>query len=171
MPTIKIRKLKIQDAKRMRELFADDSVLRYLLYPKPAKKIKLKEEIDFVKKNIRNYKKKMPEIYTMAITADNVFIGAIGANKIDYKNQCIVIGYWIGKNYWGKGYVKKAVKLFCKFLREKFKVVRIEAFVFTKNIASQKVLLKSGFVFEGIKHKAIKKNDKFLDEKMYALVR
>lgn len=52
------------------------------------------------------------------------------------------IGYWLGKNYWGKGIATAAVKAFVMQLNERPLYARV-AF---DNIGSRRVLEKAGFV-------------------------
>jgi RimJ/RimL family protein N-acetyltransferase len=54
-------------------------------------------------------------------------------------------GYWLCKPYWNKGIMTSVILKFCEVAREQFGVRTLEAFVFTTNPASQKVLLKAGF--------------------------
>lgn len=52
--------------------------------------------------------------------------------------------------YWKKGYVSEAVSLMLEFAEEYLDIDKIVGVALTENIASQKVLLKSGFKFERI---------------------
>ena len=168
---IEIRKYKMSDAERVVELFANDKVLKNLSIEKKAKDIKLNYEKKWLKKIINSYKKKKPKGQSFAITLDGVLIGSIGFHIADYHNQNTEIGYWIGEEYWGKGYTVRAVKKLIKILFNKFKFVRIVGGAFSYNKASQRVLEKAGFKFEGERRKILKKFGKFIDDKMYAKVR
>ena len=50
-------------------------------------------------------------------------------------------------------------------------IIRIFAEPFVKNVASCRVLEKSGFTCEGVLRKNAFKNGEFLDMKMYALIK
>jgi RimJ/RimL family protein N-acetyltransferase len=65
----------------------------------------------------------------------------------------------------------EAVKLITKFGFEKLKLKRIEAFVFTFNKASKRVLEKAGYKLEGILRKNSKKGNKFFDDYLFAKIR
>ena len=120
---IKLRKFSIKDIDRIMELFPDKKVTNGIgitLSEKPPK-ITRKFEETWLKKTISNYGKKKPKEYNLAITFDNILIGSMGMNKIDYENKNIEIGYWIGKNYWGKGFATKALKQFLDFINKKHK--------------------------------------------------
>jgi [ribosomal protein S5]-alanine N-acetyltransferase len=88
-----------------------------------------------------------------------------GVNK--YRDE---IGYWLAEPYWRKGIMTDAVAAFCQYGIEKFKLRRIEAVVFSRNISSVKVLVKNKFLHEGTLHKYVCKNDELINAELYALV-
>ena len=103
------------------------------------------------------------------IANDKEMFGAIGINPQDDVNRFSAeIGYWIGEPFWGKGIATRALKAFTKFAFGKFGLNRIFANVFEGNIASEKVLLKAGYTKEATLKKAVLKEEKFLDQYIYA---
>ena len=171
--SIKLRKFSRKDIDRIMKIFSDEKVTNGIgitLSEKPPK-ITRKFEETWLKKTISNYRKKKPKEYNLAITLDNVLIGSIGINKIDYKNKSIEIGYWIGKDYWGKGFATKALKQFLDFINKKHKPKRVYGFAFTFNPGSKRVMEKCGFKLEGIRKCVKKGKGKFYDDYMLALVK
>lgn len=168
---IKLRKFKLSDANNLHKLFANDKVLKNLSGNMKAKKITIEQEKDYIKNTISNYKPRNPKVYHLAITINNKIIGSIGAHKINYKTLEAEIGYWIGENYWGKGYATKAIKQISKRLFNKFNLKKIKASPFSSNKASQKALEKAGFKFEKERKKAIKKGKKLLNDKIYSILK
>ena len=81
------------------------------------------------------------------------------------------LGYYIGEDYWGKGYATSAVKQVCQYVFEHSDIIRIFAEPFAYNTASCRVLEKAGFIYEGTLHKNAIKNGQVQDMKMYALLR
>ena len=77
-------------------------------------------------------------------------IGNLVAEKFNYKNKTLEIGFWIGKTYWSKGYTTKALNLFLKKIITKFKPKKIYAHHKKNNFASGKVLEKSEFILEKV---------------------
>ena len=53
-----------------------------------------------------------------------------------------LVGYWLSKAHWGRGFASQAL---ADFLRDHERTRPVHAFVVTSNIASQRVLLKQGF--------------------------
>ena len=70
-------------------------------------------------------------------------IGGIGLKKNE--NLTYVLGYWLGKQYWGNGYATEACIELVDYAFKELKITKINAGHFTKNKSSAKVLEKLGF--------------------------
>jgi ribosomal-protein-alanine N-acetyltransferase len=107
-------------------------------------------------------------IQNMAVVFNGQIAGSIGVMpKDDVYRKSIEIGYFIGESYWGKGIATEAVAQLLKYIEHKFDVIRIYAEVFDHNTASMKVLEKNGFHLEGIRQKAVIKNNVVLDDHVW----
>ena len=162
---IALKKYVKSDLNRHMDLYYMNGV-----YKKTDSQARKKEE-KWLEKSINNYKTKRPEFYVLKITLNDVYIGNVIAQKINFNDKNLDVGYWIGKEYWGRGYATKALKLFLKEVYKKFKSVRVTAGVKTTNIGSIKVLEKCGFKHEGTSRKVYKSNNKYVDEMRYAIVK
>lgn len=110
--------------------------------------------------------------YHMAIDVDGKAVGCIGLVFRDDVYRCNAeLGYWLGPDYWNRGIMSRAVKQIVDFAFENYNINRIYARVFEGNGASVRVLEKAGFVREALLHKAVYKNDKFLDEYIFGMLR
>ncbi len=77
-------------------------------------------------------------------------IGNIKIGPINRNHQYTYISYFIGETSdWGKGYAGEAVSLVTSYLFNEMKIHSIVASVYSSNIASQKVLEKSGYILRG----------------------
>ena len=102
---------------------------------------------------------------TFCIEADGKLAGSIGiVLRDDVYRKTAEIGYFVGEEYWGKGVATEAVRQMVDYVKKQFDVVRIFAEVFEYNKASMKVLEKNGFYLEGIRKKAVIKNNVILDD-------
>jgi [ribosomal protein S5]-alanine N-acetyltransferase len=81
------------------------------------------------------------------------------------------LGYWIAKPYWGKGIVTDSVKAFVKYAFDELGLCRITASVFEPNLASARVLEKNGFQLEGHLRKHYQKDGRFMDARIYGLLK
>ncbi|MEO8149125.1 MAG: GNAT family protein [Bacteroidia bacterium] len=89
-------------------------------------------------------------------------------NKDSHKEE---IGYWMGKPFRGNGITTAAVKKFTDYLFSNRKYIRIEAQTYMHNTASQKVLEKAGFEFEGILKKNFVKKGVYIDNRLFAKIK
>jgi RimJ/RimL family protein N-acetyltransferase len=113
------------------------------------------------------------EIETNFVIAnENELIGAIGINlQEDVNRFSAEIGYWLAEPFWNKGIATTALKEFTKYAFENFNLVRIYANVFEGNDASEKVLLKAEYKKEATLKKAVFKEEKFIDQYIYAILK
>jgi len=81
------------------------------------------------------------------------------------------IGYWLARPYWGQGIITAVVRRLCEFAFAELDLVKIEAQVFAGNAPSAKVLEKCGFQQEGYLRKHYLKDGKYLDARLFALVK
>jgi len=82
------------------------------------------------------------------------------------------LGYRIYRSEnWGKGYTSEAVSLMTAWLFETKPVDRIQATTLVGNEASEAILIKCGFQFEGVMRKAIFHQGRNQDLNLYSLLR
>lgn len=107
-----------------------------------------------------------------AITLDDICIGGVsvvyGQAEAHLSGE---IGYWLGREFWGRGFATRAVELMTEEVFNTTDLVRIHAQVFSPNIASKHVLEKCAYRLEGVLQKAIVKNDELMDVHVYARLR
>ncbi|MFC0518195.1 GNAT family N-acetyltransferase [Mucilaginibacter angelicae] len=111
-------------------------------------------------------------ITNFAIVINDSAVGAIDFKQGDdiYRKNA-TLGYWLGEEYWGKGIITEAVKLFIPYAFQNFNITRIQATVNGNNQASMRVLEKAGFTKEGIMRDAIIKGGEVMDEHLYAILK
>jgi len=96
-------------------------------------------------------------------------IGGIGFKLgNDIARLTAEMGYWLGEPFWGRGFATRAVSASSDWAFDNYKVVRIFAMAFAHNLASMRVLEKSGFQREGVLRGSAIKNGVILDQVMYA---
>lgn len=123
--------------------------------------------IDFLNKVMQQ---SPPEV--LAIDLDGKMIGNIGIHpQKDVHRLNAELGYFIGEDYWGKGYATEAIKKMIDYGFENFPINRIFSRPFSSNPASQKVLEKCGFILEARINGILVKNGKTEDELIYAVRR
>ena len=104
-------------------------------------------------------------IYNAALT------GSIGCvPKTVVYSKSMVIGYFIGEQYWDLGIAAQAVRILLGYIQKQFNVVRVYAEVYAHNKASMQVLHNNGFYLEGIRRKSAFKNQVLLDDYVWVKI-
>ena len=82
-----------------------------------------------------------PSTLARTIVADGRVIGSIGSWDAEGERD---VGYWIGREHWGKGYATAALRAFLDVDPHR----PLQAHVADHNVGSRRVLEKCGFVLE-----------------------
>lgn len=83
-----------------------------------------------------------PEVTARAIVADGVLVGHIATFLADGERS---VGYWIGREHWGRGCATRALAQFLELVP----IRPMHATIAITNVGSQKVLERCGFVRTG----------------------
>ncbi len=98
-------------------------------------------------------------------------VGAINLSQI-FRGifQNCYLGYYIGADFAGKGFMTEAVGLTIKFAFKNLKLHRVEANVQPHNLASIAVLRKNNFTKEGFSRKYLEINERWRDHERWAII-
>lgn len=113
----------------------------------------------------------LDRMYEFAITDINSgqLYGAIAiSNHQQHKNG--EIAYWIGEEYWGKGYATEAANAMIEFAFKEKNYHRVYARYFKSNPASGNVMKKCGMIYEGTLKEHVYKNGSFEDIVFYGII-
>ncbi|WP_074598288.1 GNAT family N-acetyltransferase [Sediminibacillus halophilus] len=103
--------------------------------------------------------------------SDHLLVGTIQLFQVVRGSlQSSFIGYFVDKNYNGKGYASEAVKQITSYAFDVLQLHRIEAGVMPHNKGSIRVLEKAGFHREGIARKNVFIDGKWEDHLVLALL-
>ena len=164
---IKLRKLKLSDAKNIYNNVNDKEVVRWLLrIPHPYT---LEDAVKFIRSTHYRIRKKSG--YAFGIELEGEIIGVVDLFSIDWENRNAELGYWLGRKYWSRGLMTEAVRLILKFAFEDLKLHRVTATLFEENSASRRVLEKTGFKLEGKRRKSRLKFGEWHNELLYGILR
>ena len=86
--------------------------------------------------------------HVFAIADKKRFMGVISLVH-ERDNNRAELGYWLGKQYWNKGFANGAVQMILGYAFGVLNVGKVYAQAFGTNTASHKVLENNGFVREG----------------------
>ncbi len=142
-----LRPFAASDADRIHALFNNWNVVRQL--SSPPWPFTLEDARSFVGLMAKNAYDRTQTGY--AITRDDALIGGIEIRVSDSEPRRgdPILGYWLGEDYWGQGYMTEAARGFLAhaFAANVGDVIR--SGVFADNATSLRVQEKLGFVREG----------------------
>jgi len=85
-------------------------------------------------------------------------------------SETATLGYWIGQRFSGQGLATDAASAICRFAFETLHLHRVEAACVPSNLASRRVLEKSGFRLEGQARAYLKINGAWADHLLFGLL-
>lgn len=101
---------------------------------------------------------------------DETLVGGIALRNIARGAwQNATLGYWIAETHNGKGYATEAVQLATRFAFDHAGLHRVQAGTLLHNVASQRVLEKAGYRFEGVSPRYLRIDGRWQDHRMYAI--
>ncbi|KCZ86336.1 acetyltransferase [Hyphomonas adhaerens MHS-3] len=111
-------------------------------------------------------------VFLIRRQTDNRLIGGVSLTNVrGWPAQAANLGYWIGADHQGNGYMHEAVGTICTWAFQILDLWRIEAGTLPTNKRSQRVLAKVGFEREGYARDYLEIAGKREDHVLFALVR
>lgn len=174
-PQIQIRRLLPSDAQSIYENVKDKAIVRYTLQiPHPYH---FKDARAFINQSNRQRRQKTAYVFGIELLKPQHkydkkgIIGVISLSKIDRKHKHCELGYWLGKHYWSRGIMSKAVNMILDFAFQNLKMHRVYASAFASNTASLRVLEKNDFLLEGILFEVFWRNQTWHNLFMYGILK
>ena len=108
----------------------------------------------------------------LAIEVNGEAAGGIGLHGLkDVYRYNAEVGYWLSEAFWGMGIITDAVGVMVEHAFTQTRWLRLFATIYEHNHPSMRVLEKNGFKKEAIHKKTVMKEEKLLDEHLFALLR
>lgn len=131
------------------------------------------DNIETSKKILDEFLKSETKLYfviTDKVTGQYMGSISLSPDKTRADGNAMEIGYVLGKQFWGKGYMTECVKAILKFGFEKLGLSMMTVYHFLFNDRSRKVIEKCGFIKEGTIRRGYEYYDgTFLDEVAYSM--
>lgn len=106
----------------------------------------------------------------LGIWFETKLAGVISFHYINKTHKSAAVGYWLGKEYEGKGIMLAACKLLVDYGFKKLKLHRIDITHAEGNKRSENLIKKLGFVHEGHLRKSSIVNGEFTDHEYYGIL-
>lgn len=163
-----LRRFTVEDAESMYHNWAsDEEVTKYLTWP-------AHNSLEITENTVDHWVSQytQEDFYHWAIVPKELGqpIGTIGAVNQNNAIGMVHIGYCIGKDWWGQGYMSEALNCLIEFFFEEVGVNRIESRFDPRNPGSGKVMEKCGLQYEGISRQSDQNNQGICDAAHYALL-
>jgi RimJ/RimL family protein N-acetyltransferase len=157
-PMINLRELLPSDLDRLVRLANDENVSRYLIYTFPHPYTPADAEWWIGTGSKQN------GAITRVIEYRGEFAGLVGITpQAGWRNHLAEIGYWLGKEYWGRGIATSALKQMTDYGFGSLQLQKLYAPVLAPNVASMRVVTKCGYELEGILKSEVRKAGRLYD--------
>ena len=108
--------------------------------------------------------------FQAVITYKNETAGIIGYHPIDWQNRCVMIGYWLGEDFQGKGIMTEASRILVNYAFNELLLHRVEIRCATGNTKSCAIPERLHFVKEGVIKDGEWLYDHFVDLVLYRML-
>lgn len=164
---LRLRAFTKKDSPRVQELANNQELANFIGLPHPYKLEYAEGWIDSMPALVEQ-ETEFPFAITLKESDD--LIGTITI-RMDKMNKRGELGYWMGREYWGRGYATEAVKRLLPFGFEDLNLNKMWASAISRNPSSQSVLLKSGLQKEGTLRQHNYLLDNFEDVEVFGLIK
>lgn len=161
-----LRQFQPADAPAIRQLAGTEEVAAGTLLPHPYEE-GLAEQ--WIANQQQDYEAGRNVSFAITLAEGEIVIGSIGLEIAQVHRQAR-LGYWIGHDYWNRGYGTEAVKAVLTYGFMQLDLNRIYAPHFQGNHASGRVLQKAGMTYEGRMREHYLRFGRFVDLELYGLL-
>jgi RimJ/RimL family protein N-acetyltransferase len=173
IPTIEANRICLRwiseaDTNAFYAIYSNPEVMRYWSTPPLTDR---EAAASLIKKIQEDWKRHIILKWGIALRRDDQLIGSLTLFNLDFNHRRAEIGYALGREHWGHGYMNEALMTLLKYAFESLNLHRIEADVDPRNAASIRTLEKLGFQREGILRERWQVNGEIQDAFFYGLLR
>jgi len=163
-----LRKITTEDKTDLFDLLTNSQIDKKMIWDHLNEMDEINEYINEI--NI-SYENNRPSCFGIELKETKKLIGVI--NFINYKEEfhTLETHYMLLPKHHSKGITTEALLKIIKFVFAKTDINRIEAFCLKMNRAAGKVLDKAGMHLEGVLREKIFINEKFVDLKLYSILK
>ena len=127
-----------------------------------------KETIDFITRSMEQ--DQIISGFNLAIIVDDKYAGTVGNHGISPMHNSTSLGYYLGKEYEGKGIMLNSVRAVIQYLYDELKIERLEIRCNVDNKKSRSVPERLGFQLEGNFRNAERVKGKYRDWAIYGMI-
>ncbi|AJQ93009.1 GNAT family N-acetyltransferase [Gynuella sunshinyii] len=130
---------------------------------------RVEDTISYVQIGIEQYRKGIGAQYM--VFCRQHLCGMISFNRIEKNNRIGLVGYWLAREFCGKGIMTTALRQLIEIGFDEFQLNKIEVRCAVGNHSSQAIPERLGFNFDGVLRENEYLNGVFVDHKVYSILR
>lgn len=159
---LQLRPLQMSDAPTIQQLANDWDVAKTLAtMPHPYEDGMAEAFLSEVTQYQEHHK-----VFGIVRQADDQLLGVISIGRHAHDNRA-EIGYWLGRDFWGQGYMSEAARAVVDFGFRVMGLHRVYATYYVTNPASRRVMEKAGMCYEGMMREHIARASRDNQSKVY----
>ena len=97
-------------------------------------------------------------------------MGVIGFRSIDWQDRSTSIGYWLGRDFEGRGIITKACHAIAEYAFKELRLNRVEIRCAVENQKSRAIPERLGVKIEGTVRQVERLYEKFVDNVIYGML-
>lgn len=163
-----LRSVENSDAPELLFLRSDETVMQYI----DRERMKSLEDAEQFIQKLKDGIETNENILWVICLKDkpNTLIGNIGYWRFQLPHYRAEVGYMLHPDFWNKGIMKEALEAVIAYGFDIIKLHSIEARINTGNIASARLLEKTGFIREAYFKEDYFYNGRFIDTAVYSML-
>jgi len=173
LPTIQarrvvLRRIEEEDVDALYSIFSNPDVMRYWSTEPLADR---EAALELFRSINEGFERRTLLKWGVVRRADNHLMGTATLVNIEFTHRRAEVGYALGREYWGNGYIQEALHALLDYSFDTLNLHRIEADVDPRNAASIRTLERLGFVREGYLRERWQVGGGIFDGLFYGLLR
>ncbi|MCL2301369.1 MAG: GNAT family N-acetyltransferase [Firmicutes bacterium] len=160
-----LRELHAKDVPRLSALLQDEEVTRYIGWGP------IKHRRKFIRGMRKNFLAGRELHWGICEKEGGALMGVISLHPIDRANQRAMAGFWLGRDYWHRGYAAEAFRAVLTYCFDELNLNRVWASHLAGNEASGRVQQKCGLRYEGTQRQHHGLSGRCLDLLLYGILK
>lgn len=165
------RKLLASDFDLYYELYSNEKVMKYAYLDKFQSQESAKKDFEKVISHQNDKEKGTQFVSILKDTNENIGIVDYEVHALREDGGIFEIGYFIKPEYWGNGFATEMGKTIINYLFENYPIHKVCASCHCQNKKSEEIMKKIGMTKEGIIRKDRYKNNEWVDEIRYSVLK
>lgn len=163
-----LRQITLGDADAIFAFQSDPEVLRY--YRSEAF-TRLEQTQEYLQRAIEAQQRHERLGWAIILKGSQQLIGRIHLGDWSVRDHRAEANYMLARAYWGQGYMSEALNALLAFAFQQTDLNRIEAYCWSKNVGSARVLEKAGMQLEGMARQRLFCKGHYRSIKTYAILK